>query len=93
MSNMQGYKNINEYSNSCIQSKLYFLKWEKRIKRHPAGMNKTEMQKNEKRKIKRIPRQTEGNFLTGHKLKLLFLRTTWKSDPPQLLQTHIICHV
>ena len=51
-----------------------------------------------KGKGKRIQRQTEGNFLTGHKLKLLFLRTTSKTDPPQLLQTYelrnivIFCH-
>ena len=37
---------------------------------------------------KRFQRQTEGNFLTGHKLKPLFLRTTWKTDPPRLLQTY-----
>ena len=37
---------------------------------------------------KRFQRQTEGNFLTGHKLKPLFLRTTWKTDPPRLLKTY-----
>ena len=62
MSNMQGYKNINEYSNSCIQSKLYFLKWEKRIKRHQGGKNKTEMQKKWKEENKKNSKTDRGKL-------------------------------
>ena len=54
---------MNIWSNCYTQSKQYFLKREKRIKRHPAGKKERKKNaKNEKRKRKKNSKTDRGKL-------------------------------